>query len=92
MVITWYGQSCFKIQSGDLVLAVDPFSRDIGLTPPRFKTDIVLVTHDHPDHNNADSLPQENLFRITGPGEFDVKGVTIRGIQTFHDSAGGKIL
>lgn len=89
MVISWYGQACFKIQSGDLVLAIDPYSKDIGLTPPRFKTDILLVTHQHPDHNNVASIP-EGAFVVEGPGEYEVKGVTVTGIPTFHDDAGGK--
>ena len=43
MVITWLGQACFKIQSGDQVVVIDPFSKEIGLTPPRFKSDVVLA-------------------------------------------------
>ena len=89
MVITWYGQACFKIQSGDLAVAIDPFSKDIGLTPPRWKADVVLVTHGHFDHNNAESLAGEP-FVITGPGEYEVKGVTVRGIPTYHDKTQGK--
>ena len=89
MVITWYGQSCFKFQSGEQVLAIDPFSKDIGLTPPRFRANLVLVTHDHPDHNNAESIA-ENPLVIHGPGEYDFQGIAIKGIQTFHDDAEGK--
>ena len=89
MVITWYGQSCFKIQSGDLVIVVDPFSKDIGLTPPRFRADIALVTHQHHDHNNLESVAGEP-FVIIGPGEYEVKGAYIHGIETFHDTKNGK--
>lgn len=89
MVITWYGQACFKIQSGDLAVAIDPFAKEIGLTPPRFKTDVALVTHGHFDHNNAASLAGEP-FVIQGPGEYEVKGVTVRGIETYHDKNQGK--
>ena len=89
MVITWYGQSCFKLQSGELVGVIDPFSRDIGLTPPRFKSDFILVTHDHFDHNNVESIP-DSPFIINGPGEYEIKGVSVRGVQTFHDSSEGK--
>ncbi|MDP3769754.1 MAG: MBL fold metallo-hydrolase [bacterium] len=89
MVITWYGQSCFKIQSGDLVMVIDPFSKDIGLTPPRFRADIALVTHAHADHNNLESITGDP-FSITGPGEFEVKGAYIHGIETFHDTQNGK--
>lgn len=89
MVITWLGQACFKIQSGDLTVVIDPFSKEIGLTPPRFKSDVVLVTHDHYDHSNAESLTGEP-FIIKGPGEYETKGVYVQGIETFHDNAKGK--
>lgn len=89
MVIQWYGQSCFKIQSGDLVVVIDPFGKEIGLTPPRFKTDVALVSHSHFDHSNAESLGGEP-FLITEPGEYEAKGVYVRGIRTFHDTVEGK--
>ena len=89
MVITWYGQSCFKIQSGDLVIVIDPFSKEIGLTPPRFRADIALTTHEHSDHNNLESITGEP-FTITGPGEYEAKGAYVHGIQTFHDAKQGK--
>lgn len=89
MVIQWLGQACFKIQSGDLTVVIDPFSKDIGLTPPRFRADLVLVTHSHYDHANAESLTGEPLV-ISGPGEYEAKGIYIHGIQTFHDMSQGK--
>lgn len=89
MVITWYGQSCFKIQSGELVIVIDPFSKDLGLTPPRFRSDILLVTHEHYDHANTESLSGEP-FLISGPGEYEVKGVYIRGVETYHDTSQGR--
>ncbi len=101
MVITYYGLSCFKIQSGDTVLAVDPFSKESGLTLPRFETHAVLVTHPHENHNNIetlsekkearlDSARQEGPFKITGPGEYEFKGILVRGIESFHDNKNGK--
>jgi len=89
MVITWYGQACFKIQSGDLAVAIDPYAKEIGLTPPRFRADLVLSTHSHYDHSNTASLAGDP-FVISGPGEYEVKGAVIRGIQTFHDRLQGK--
>jgi len=93
MVITWYGQSCFKFQSGPATGVIDPFSKDIGLTPPRFKADFVLVTHNHPDHSNSESIPgsgSEGPFLIDGPGEYETGGVHITGIETYHDKQSGK--
>lgn len=88
MVITWYGQACFKIQSGDLAIAIDPYAKEIGLTPPRFRADVAFVTHGHFDHGNTASLAGDP-FVISGPGEYEVKGVAARGIETFHDANRG---
>jgi len=90
VIITWYGHACFKIQSGDLIVVTDPFAKDIGLTPPRMRADIVAVTHGHFDHNNAQSLGGEP-FMITGPGEYEIKGAYIRGVETFHDAQSGAL-
>lgn len=89
MVIQWLGQSCFKITSGDLTIVIDPYAKEIGLTAPRFRANIVLVTHAHPDHSNAESLSGEP-FVISSPGEYEVHGVYIRGIETFHDTTEGR--
>lgn len=91
MIITWYGQSCFKIQSGELSLVIDPFSKEIGLTPPRSRTDILLVSHSHFDHANIETIP-EGYFLIDGPGEYEIKGTAINGFPAFHDSQQGKEL
>jgi len=89
MVITWYGQSCFKIQSGETVIFTDPFDKEIGLTPPRGQAHIVTVSHKHFDHNNVESLTGEPLI-IKGPGEYETRGVNIRGVFSFHDEQEGK--
>lgn len=88
MVITWYGQSCFKIQSGQTVVAIDPFDKSIGLTPPKFEAQLALVTHDHPDHNNLETI-KGDFFVIDGPGEYEYKGVRVEGIPSFHDAKEG---
>ena len=89
MVIQWYGQACFKIQSGDLVIAVDPFAKEIGLTPPRWRANLALITHAHYDHANAEAIAGDP-FVIKGPGEYEIQGVQVEGIQTFHDAHEGK--
>ena len=91
MVITWYGQSCFKIQSGETVVFVDPFDKEIGLTPPRGQAHIVAITHGHHDHNNFESLTGGPLI-VEGPGEYETKGVNIKGILSYHDNEEGKKL
>lgn len=88
MIITWYGQACFKLQSGDKTLILDPFDKSVGLTPPSIQADILLISHGHPDHNNASSIKGE-YFLVDSPGEYEVKGIKIRGISSFHDNEQG---
>ncbi|KKS66028.1 MAG: hypothetical protein UV34_C0002G0009 [Parcubacteria group bacterium GW2011_GWB1_42_6] len=89
MVITWYGYSCFKIQSGDTVIITDPFDKSIGLNPPRGQAHIVTVSHAHSGHNNVESITGEPLL-INGPGEYETRGIGINGIFSYHDSKEGK--
>ncbi len=51
--VTWFGQSyyLFEDAAGHRV-AIDPFG-DIGLSRPAVEADVVLVTHEHFDHNNV---------------------------------------
>ena len=93
--IQWAGQSCFQISvsnskdhSADIV--IDPFDGDdIGLKMPNVSADIALVTHDHHDHNNVKGLKGEP-FLISGPGEYEIKEVFVRGIPSYHDDQEGK--
>src|SRR3989344_3403656 len=92
MVITYYGLSCFKIQSGDTVIAIDPYAKESGLTPPRFEAHAALSTHAHPNHDNVESISEkkdEQILHITGPGEYEFKGTIVRGIPSFHDDKKG---
>ncbi|MBU1091856.1 MBL fold metallo-hydrolase [Patescibacteria group bacterium] len=86
MVITYYGVSCFKIQSGDTVLALNPPSKGVGIKAPRFQADIVFISRNHEEHSDADAGGLKGAFLIDGPGEYEIKGVTIRGIQTFNNT------
>ncbi len=100
MTINWFGQSFFKIttknsKGEDVVIAIDPFNKDYGLkVPTKFGADIVLISHDHKDHNNVDLIKGTNLspkpFVISGPGEYEIKEVMIYGIPGFHDDKQGE--
>jgi len=68
---------------------IDPFSKEIGLKPPKIKDDIVMVTHGHYDHSNLEEVNPE-AFVITTPGEYEKKGIAIRGISSYHDKTEGK--
>jgi len=88
MTITWFGHSCFRIEAKEGSVLTDPFDKEIGLRPPKIKDDIVLVTHQHHDHNNiGDANPE--AFIIQNPGEYEKQGIAIRGIQSYHDDKEG---
>ncbi len=88
MTITWFGQSCFRLEAKEGSVLIDPFSKELGLKPPRIKDEVILVTHQHADHNNiADANPE--AFIIQNPGEYENHGIAIRGIQSFHDNKEG---
>lgn len=88
MEITWYGQSCFRLRDRLATVITDPYDKGIGYTLPRVRADIVTVSHDHPDHNYVKGVKGEPKI-IVGPGEYEVRGVFITGIPTFHDRKKG---
>lgn len=91
--IIWAGQSCFQISAaskdGSVNIVTDPFEEKTGLKMPGFEADILLITHQHYDHNNAKAV-KGAPFLIEGPGEYEVKGIFVKGISSFHDDVGGK--
>ncbi|MBI2098617.1 MAG: MBL fold metallo-hydrolase [Candidatus Wildermuthbacteria bacterium] len=94
MQIIWKGQACFSViaqrnKQEQVKLVIDPFDPSIGLKMPVLEADIVLSTHDHEDHNNVKAV-KGTPFVITGPGEYEIKDVSVRGIPSFHDEKEGK--
>ena len=86
MVISFYGEGCFKIQSGNLVILTDPFEPSSGLTPPRFKSDIILKTLTSFPAPKEPINPSTHQL-IYGPGEYDLKGTTIVGLGLKKESS-----
>ncbi len=83
MEITWYGHSCFRLTERGLATVVtDPYDhRVVGYSALRLKADIVTVSHDAPGHNFVGGVKGYSRL-ITGPGEFEIGGVFITGVQT----------
>ena len=93
MHITWLKHSSFKFQdktgSDGLTLVTDPFdSKYVGLKMPSFEADILTISHDHEDHNNKAAI-KGSPYVVDSAGEYDVKGVSILGVQSYHDEKEG---
>lgn len=83
MEITWYGHSCFRLtERGMASVVTDPFDSEmVGYEPLKLRADIVTVSHEAPGHNFTSAVKGVS-HRIHGPGEFEIGGVFITGVQT----------
>ena len=91
MEITWLGHSCFRLRGREAAVVTDPYDKSTGYTLGRPAADIITVSHDHQGHNNASGVAGSPLI-IQGPGEFEVSGVLIMGVRTYHDGENGQEL
>lgn len=89
MEIDWFGHACFRLRGREGTVITDPYSKEIGLSFPRPRADIVTMSHAHPGHSSADGVKGDPIV-LTGPGEYEIKGIFITGIPTFHDKRGGR--
>lgn len=88
MNISWLGHSCFKIAGREVTVVTDPFSPTLGLLG-KAVADIVTVSHQHEGHAYVKGIGGEPML-VTGPGEYEINGVLIIGITTYHDAEGGR--
>ena len=91
MEITWYGHSCFRLTERSFATVVtDPYdNKSIGYDSLKLRSDIVTVSHDAPGHNNTDVVKGTSHV-IDGPGEFEIGGVFVTGVQTDGSGSGKK--
>lgn len=92
MDITWLGHSSFRIKGKNASIVTDPYGSSTGLKFPKVEADIVLISHDHEDHNNlagvGNSTGRPKV--VSGPGEYEIREVSIFGIFTYHDNKNGQ--
>jgi L-ascorbate metabolism protein UlaG (beta-lactamase superfamily) len=97
--LTWYGQSCFLLESADGTrILMDPVASNLGYLPPAdLHADAVTISHDHPDHNNLALLQgKPRVFRgLTADKKGWVKivdkvrDITVRSVGVYHDQKRG---
>ena len=88
MDISWLGHSCFRIKGKQITVITDPYSPTLGYSLGKPTAHIVTVSHQHPGHSYIQGIGGEPR-PVTGPGEYEISGVLIIGINTFHDAEGG---
>jgi len=88
--IRWHGHSCFEI-TNEVTLVTDPHDgKSIGIHAPSVTGDIILVSHDHYDHNSVKSVEKEGSKLITDSRKRNITNVEIKGIESFHDGCRGE--
>ncbi len=89
MDISWLGHSCFRIKGAHATVITDPYSPDLGYSLGEPTARIVTVSHQHPGHSYVQGVGGEPKV-VAGPGEYEISGVLIIGIATFHDGEEGR--
>lgn len=93
MEITYNGHASFKIRGNQGTVVTDPFDAYVGFPMPNVSADVVTVSHQHQDHNAYSQVKgtarREKPFIIERPGEYEVGGISVFGVKTFHDASQG---
>jgi L-ascorbate metabolism protein UlaG (beta-lactamase superfamily) len=89
--LIYYGHAMFEIQdSTGKKIIIDPYNEQIRSSLPDVSGDIVISSHEHFDHANI-SLVKGNPRSINKPGYFEINGIKIEGIQSYHDTQEGQL-
>jgi L-ascorbate metabolism protein UlaG (beta-lactamase superfamily) len=99
MHVEWYGQSAFRLSANGQAVAIDPFGDVSGLAsrgiqfeyPPieGVQADLVLVTHEHADHNGVDAIVGDPPILRSTPGRHESPIGEVVGVASEHDPAAG---
>ncbi len=69
-------------------MVTDPYPPAIGLKLGRMDAEVVTVSHEHDNHNYT-QVVRDGAYEIRGPGEYEIAGVSVIGVPTYHDSEKG---
>jgi L-ascorbate metabolism protein UlaG (beta-lactamase superfamily) len=100
MLIEWYGQSAFRLEGGGASAFIDPFGvpgealaeRGISFDYPPIEgvsADLVLVTHEHFDHNAAERIDGSPAVIRSTAGKLDSPVGEVVAIASEHDRHAG---
>jgi L-ascorbate metabolism protein UlaG (beta-lactamase superfamily) len=97
MKLRWYGQSAFLLTGQEHRVFIDPFAipDDSPLAgrwpfPPieGVEADLLLVTHDHLDHNGVEAIGGDPVV-LDKPGTHESPVGAVIGIASEHDTVAG---
>jgi L-ascorbate metabolism protein UlaG (beta-lactamase superfamily) len=88
MEISWLGYSCFRLKGSQATVITDPYSPELGYKLGKPTATIVTVSHQHPGHSYVEGVGGGPRV-VRGSGEYEISGVLITGIATFHDGEKG---
>lgn len=91
MNITWYGHRCVRIEAKEGSILIDPFGKGVGLRGPKLNDDLILISAYEAPEGVLEQVPADTLI-IRGPGEYERKGIAVKGIQAYQDTQKGKEL
>jgi L-ascorbate metabolism protein UlaG (beta-lactamase superfamily) len=101
MRVEWHGQSAFTLTGSEAKVFIDPFGEmgpllaDRGLRfeyPPieADGVDLLLVTHEHRDHNAVEVIAGEPQTLRASAGKHDSEAVgEVMGVASEHDEVAG---
>lgn len=99
MRVEWHGQSAFALEGGGQRVFVDPFGDTSGLAARgiRFEyppiaaagVDLLLVTHEHADHNGVEAVGGEPHTLRAAAGRHETPLGEVVGVASEHDRAAG---
>jgi len=87
--IRWHGHSCFEITNKSTIVTDPHDGKSIGIPTPTVLADIILVSHDHYDHNSVKTVEKETTKIITETRKRQIDDVSIKGFSSFHDEHQG---
>ena len=99
MLVEWYGQSAFRLEADGKTVVIDPFgdvsalaSRGIHFDYPAIEgltADLLLVTHEHRDHNGVETVGGDPVVLRSSAGTFESPVGQVVGIASEHDPTAG---
>ena len=99
MQIEWYGQSAFRLSTPQETVFIDPFadmsalaSRGMQFDYPPIEgvsADLVLVTHEHSDHNGVEAIGGDPAILRSTAGRLESPIGEVTAVASEHDEAAG---